>query len=126
MIQFNSLKPQMRIGLGALLMVCIGLSGCVSSTLATPKGELRSQGTIMAVNAADRTIEIRTREGESLVMTILAGTKLWENGRHFTFDQMETGKYVVVQYSKSPEGKFIAFRVVLYDDSSKAPEPYPR
>jgi hypothetical protein len=109
-----------------VLALCVVLSGCVSSTLATPKGELRSQGTIAAVNAADRTIEIKTNEGESLVVSVLAATKLWREGRHFTFDQMNTGKYAVIQYSKNPEGKFIAFRVVMYDDKSKAPEPYPR
>jgi len=121
-----SLKSQLRIGLGALLALCIGLSGCISSTPATPKGELRSQGTIVAVNAADRLIEIKTNDGESLVVSVLAGTKLWQKGNHCTFDQMETGKYVVVQYSKNSEGKFIAFRVVMHDDKSKTPEPYPR
>jgi hypothetical protein len=93
--------------------------------LSTPKGELRSQGTIAAVNAADRTIEIQTNEGEPLVVSVLAATKLWQNGRHFTFDQMETGKYVVLQYSRDREGKFIAYRVVMYDDKGKEPKPYP-
>jgi hypothetical protein len=113
-----------QFGLCALLMaLCIGWSGCVlpsSSTLATPKGEFRLHGTIAAVNTADRTIEIKTDEGESLVVSVLETTKLWQTGRHFTFDQMETGKYVVIQCSKSPEGKFIASRVVMYNDKSKA------
>jgi hypothetical protein len=118
--------PSLAALLG-LLTLCIGLSGCAlsSSTLATPKGELRCQGTIAAVNAEHRTIEIKTNEGEPLVVSILAATKLWQKGRHFTFDQMETGKYVVLQYSRSPEGKFIAYRVVMYDDKGTEPKPYP-
>jgi hypothetical protein len=40
------------------------------------------------------------------------------------FDQMETGKYVVPQYSRSPDGQFIAYRVVIYDDKGKEPKPY--
>jgi hypothetical protein len=62
------------VALLGLLTLCIGLSECVSSTLATPKGELRSHGTIAAVNAADRTIEIKTNEGEPLVVSVLAAT----------------------------------------------------
>jgi len=38
-------------------------------------------------------------------------------------DQMETEEYVAIWYSKSPEGEFIAFSVVMYDDKSKVPKP---
>jgi hypothetical protein len=55
----------------------------------------------------------------------LETTKLWQAGRHFTFDQMGAGKYVVIQCSKSPEGRFIASRVVMYNDKSKVIKPHP-
>jgi hypothetical protein len=127
MTQINSLKSKLRIGLGALLTLCVALSGCASSssTLATPTEELRSQGRIAVVNAEHRTIEIKTNEGESMVVSVLAATKLWQHGRHFTFDQMETGKYVVLQYSRDREGNFTAYRVVMYDDKGREPKPYP-
>jgi len=126
MSQFNSWKSKLRISVGALLTLCIGLSGCVSSsTLATPKGELRLQGTVAAVNAENRTVEIKTNEGESMVVSVVAATKLWQEGRHFTFDQIATGRYVVLQYSRSPDGQFVAYRVVMYDEGGKVPKPYP-
>jgi hypothetical protein len=37
---------------------------------------------------------------------------------------METGKFVVLQYSRSPDGQFLAHRVVMYDDKGKEPKPY--
>ncbi len=114
-----------QFGFVTLLMACVGVAGCVASTLATPKGELRSQGTIVAVHSADRTIEIKTDLDESRIVSVVASTKLWQRGKHFTFDQMEAGKYVVIQYSMCPDGRFIAFRVIMYNDKSKVSEPYP-
>jgi hypothetical protein len=56
----------------------------------------------------------------------LFAVKVW--GRvtvWFAFDRMETEKYLVINYSKSPEGECVAISVVMYDDKSKVPKPSP-
>ena len=107
---------------GLLLMaLCIGLSGCVSGL----NGQVRSQGTIIAVNASEQTIQIKTDQGESLVMSVAASTDLRDGEGPFrwkkktTLDQIKAGNFLIVQHSKSPEGKLIAVQVYVF---SKRPE----
>ena len=98
-----------QLGRGALLMaLCIGLSGCVSG----PNGQVRSQGTVTAVNASEQTVQIKTDEGQPLTVTLAATTVLRDGDRQIktkaTLDQISAGKYLVAQCSKSPEGRLIA------------------
>ena len=98
-----------QLGRSALLMALfIGLSGCVSG----PTGQVRSKGTVTAVNASEQTVQIKTDEGQPLTVTLAATTVLRDGDRLIktkaTLDQISMGKYLVAQCSKSPEGKLIA------------------
>jgi hypothetical protein len=119
-----------QLGLGALLIaLCIGLSGCLMPTSGgLSEGQFASEGTIAAVNTADWTIEIKTGEAASLVVSVVETTKLYRGGEGWksgmqeaiTFNQIETGKYLVIKYSKSPEGKLIAIEGWMTNDKSSA------
>jgi hypothetical protein len=116
---------------GALLMaLCIGLSGCLIP-IGPPKGQVQSRGTITAVNSSDQTIQFQTDAGKTLVVSVVETTDLRKKGEHLvpektTLDQIEVGKYLVVQYKTSPEGKLIAIWAVMYKDKSSAPTPPPK
>jgi hypothetical protein len=101
---------------GLLLMtLCLGLSGCVSGL----NGQVRSQGTVTAVNASEQTVQIKTEEGQPLTVTLEATTVLRDGDRQIktkaTLDQISAGKYLVAQCSKSPEGKLIAVWAYVFN-----------
>jgi len=110
------------------MALCLGLSGCVSGP---PNGQVRSRGTITAVNTSDQTIQIKTDKGESLTLSVVETTKLAKKGNHLqpdmtTLDQIKSGKYLDVLCSKSPEGKLIVLEAEMYDDKSGAPYQPPK
>lgn len=117
-----------RLGFGVLLVaLCLGLSGCLIPN-GPPKGQIQSRGTITQVNSSNQTIQIQTGAGATLVVSVVETTDLREKGKHLvpdktTLDQIKVGKYLVVQYKKSPEGKLIAVWAVMYNDKSSAPPP---
>ena len=101
---------------GLLLMIlCLGLAGCVSG----PNGQIRSQGTVTAVNASEQTVQIKTDEGQQLNVTLAETTVLRDGDRQIktkaTLDQISAGKYLVAQCSKSPEGKLIAVWAYVFN-----------
>jgi len=58
-----------------------------------------------------------------MVVSVLAATKLWQHGRHFTFDQMETGKYWFFSI-RGTGRQFHCLPLVLYDTRAEN-QPYP-
>jgi hypothetical protein len=103
---------------GLLLMtLCLGLPGCVSG----PNGQVRSLGTVTAVNASEQTVLIKTDEGQSLTMSVAATTDLRDGEGQFrwkkktTLDQIKAGQYLVVKQSPNSEGKLIADSVYVYN-----------
>ena len=91
-----------------VMLVLVSLSGCVIG----PNGQVRSQGTVTAVNASEQTVQIKTDEGQPLNVMLAKTTVLRDGDRLIktkaTLDQISAGKYLVAQCSKSPEGKLIA------------------
>jgi hypothetical protein len=103
---------------GLLLMtLCLVLPGCISG----PNGQVRSLGTVTAVNASEQTILIKTDEGQSLTMSVAATTDLRDGEGQFrwkkktTLDQIKAGQYLVVKQSPNSEGKLIADSVYVYN-----------
>ena len=100
-----------------LLALCLGLSGCASEH----NGQVQSLGTVTAVNTAEQTVQIKTDAGQSLTVSMAATTDLRDGEGPFrwktktTLDQIKAGQYLVVQHSKSSEGKLIADSVYVYN-----------
>ena len=97
------------------MTLCLGLSGCISGVSGGP----RSQGTVIAVNASEQSVQIKTDEGQPLTVTLAATTVLRDGDRQIktkaTLEQISTGKYLVAQCSKSPEGKLIAVWAYVFN-----------
>ena len=130
-----TLKLTSRVRILALLPMlglCLVLTGC--EDLMVPQGMMVGSGTVTAVNAADRTVEIKTDRGDTLILSITDATKLQKptynpvlfgsDFKAMTFAEIEAGKYLEFTCDKDAvDGKHAATEAQMYK-SKHAAENY--
>ena len=132
-------KLDSRVRILALLPVlglCLALTGCEGLTnsivrASLPQGMMLVTGSVTAVNAADQTVEIKTDQGETLLISVTDTTKLTKatalnavfNAQYkdSKFGDIQVGKYMEITCSKEPvDGKHAASDGTLYDSKAAA------
>jgi len=114
-----------------LLGLCLVLTGCADlvANMATPQGMMNVSGYVTAMNATDRTVEIKTDGGETLVISVADNTKLtkpvqgllMESDEAITIGDIQVGKYMEVTCSKEPvDGKHAATYGEMYNSKLAA------
>jgi hypothetical protein len=120
-----------------MLGLCLVLTGCEELTnsivkASLPQGMMLVSGSVTAVNAADRTVEIKTGQGETLLISVTDTTKLtkaveWLGGlgpvqyKDIKIGDIQVGKYMEITCSKEPvDGKHAASDGMLYNSKAAA------
>jgi hypothetical protein len=126
-----------QLGLSAALTVlCIVLTGCADLTSSignamAPQGMMVGSGTVTAVNAADRTVEVKTDRGDTMVLSITDSTSLEKctyspilfgnNSKAITCAEIGVGKYLEFTCNKEAEdGKHATARAQMFDSKFAA------
>jgi hypothetical protein len=93
------------IGLFVVGLLALGLSGCATN-------QVRTQGTITAVNVSGQTIEIKTDAGQPQTVSLTASTTLYNGDstwrKTVKLDYIQPGQYLLVYQKLNPEGKLVA------------------
>lgn len=118
----------------AALGLCFGLAGCVDLensvvNAALPHSMMATAGTVTAVNATDRTLEIKTDFGNVLVLLVTDTTKLGVKSfnplalqdEEINFTDVKVGKYLEVQCAKdAADGKHVLSFAEMHDSKASA------
>jgi hypothetical protein len=119
-------SPVRTLALLPMLGLCLVLTGC--EDLMVPQGMMNVEGTVTAVNATDRTVEIKTAQGETMVIAVTDTTTLQKASvltlmpdKNITVAEIQVGKYLESTCSKEPvNGKHIATDMMIYNSKWQA------